>query len=487
MVRARMRSRPDTPRPVRVFGYTRVSGREQGERGTSLDGQRAAIAQACEARDWPAPDVRVEVESAGEEHIERRTELHRLISDAQPGDAIVVAKLDRWSRDIVFGVQSIRASIKRGVGFVSADEGIDAATAHGDEQLGIRLWVAEQERRRIRERTVGRREALRAKGLWATGIVPFGYVRGSREERRQLYLSIDPVTAKIVVEVYQRIAGGESLRDISDWLQTIPGAPRSFTSLHRIVKARIYLGEIRVLGEWIHAVHPPIVTRDLWERAQSALVGRRCAGPAPTGAKTEDLLLRGFVRCSVCGSRCGITFGRFGHRYYVCAKRRHARLGGCSGAYYRTDSADESATAAVLARILHLRAVLERPAAPRAAPKARDLGAERRRVAGRLERAVELAVSGAITASELATQRAKLDADLGALARLEADEEHRAKASSPAARQTTAMALRLLSEGWAVGTPEERRQAIRLLASRVEVTEEKALRWTWKTVSDLPL
>ena len=180
-----MRTRPNATRPTRVYGYTRVSGREQGDRGTSLDGQRASLVGEAKARDWPEPDIRIEVESASEEKIERRTELHRLIADAQPGDVIIVSKLDRWSRDIVFGVQSIRAAIRRGVGFVSVDEAIDAATPHGNEQLGIRLWVAETERLRIRERTVGRRESLREQGLWATGTVPWGYVRGSREERKQ--------------------------------------------------------------------------------------------------------------------------------------------------------------------------------------------------------------------------------------------------------------------------------------------------------------
>src|SRR5688572_23275956 len=112
--------RPERPvRPARVLAYVRVSGAEQGRTGTSLAGQREEISRYCAIRGYPAPTFRVEVESAAAAKIERRDELRSLIIDTHAGDLVVVSKVDRWSRDIVYCVKSVRELVARGVGWHS--------------------------------------------------------------------------------------------------------------------------------------------------------------------------------------------------------------------------------------------------------------------------------------------------------------------------------------------------------------------------------
>ncbi len=476
-------------RPTRVFGYARVSGREQGERGTSLEAQDETVTRASKARGWPAPDIRIEVESAGEESIERRVELHRLIREAAPGDVILVSKLDRWSRDIVFGVQSIRELVKRDVAVHSIDEGIDASTPNGDEQLGLRMWIAEQERRRIRDRTVVRREELRAKGLWASGRVPFGYTRGERATRRHLYLEEDPEAAAVIREIFQRAADGDSVRAIATWLVSIVGAPHHAAQVHRLLRERIYLGEMRAPKsyEWIPGLHPALITVDVWERAQAGLKSRRQKGPVALGAKTADLLLRGGAKCGLCGRGIAIALAPKGQRYYVCAKRRHKKeLGECAGPYARAEPLDVAATTAILARIEELRAELERPRLEvKREAKSFDLAGARARIATRRARAVQLAVDDAITSAQLITQQARLDAELAALAKRETETEREVKGTNIEARATVAGALKHLAKAWKKLTIEERREAVPLLALRVEIASTGDLVWTWKTIVDL--
>ena len=68
----------------RTFLYVRVSTYDQAEYGTSLDGQRDLGTKFCAEQGYADPQVRVEVESAGEEKIERRKELRRILSETAP-------------------------------------------------------------------------------------------------------------------------------------------------------------------------------------------------------------------------------------------------------------------------------------------------------------------------------------------------------------------------------------------------------------------
>ena len=53
----------------RTFLYVRVSTYDQAEYGTSLDGQRDLGVKFCAEQGYADPQVRVEVESAGEEKV----------------------------------------------------------------------------------------------------------------------------------------------------------------------------------------------------------------------------------------------------------------------------------------------------------------------------------------------------------------------------------------------------------------------------------
>ena len=103
----------------RTFLYVRVSTHDQAEYGTSLDGQRDLGAKFCADQGYADPQVRVEVESAGEEKIERRKELRRILSEIRSGDVLVCRDLSRWSRDQVFAVHSVRQMRAKGSRFDS--------------------------------------------------------------------------------------------------------------------------------------------------------------------------------------------------------------------------------------------------------------------------------------------------------------------------------------------------------------------------------
>src|SRR4029077_14984506 len=94
-----------TPQKQRVLvAYLRVSGGRQGRSGLGLEAQRAAIARFAAAEGFEVAREFVEVESgAGADALERRPELAAALDEARRRRcAVVVARLDRLSRDVAF-------------------------------------------------------------------------------------------------------------------------------------------------------------------------------------------------------------------------------------------------------------------------------------------------------------------------------------------------------------------------------------------------
>jgi DNA invertase Pin-like site-specific DNA recombinase len=102
------------------------------------------------------------------------------MASVRPGDLVIATKLDRWSRDTLYTLASVRDIIKRGANFLSLAERFDARTPEGETQMALWASIAQMERARIKDRTEGRRKALRAAGKFVEGLPAFGYGLRSR-------------------------------------------------------------------------------------------------------------------------------------------------------------------------------------------------------------------------------------------------------------------------------------------------------------------
>ena len=132
-----------------LVAYYRVSTKEQGRSGLGLEAQRAAVENFAQAEGYAIVAEFTEVETImGDDALERRPQLKTALAKAQSlGKAthIVVAKLDRLSRNVAF----IAALMEHQVAFVVAEVGANVAPF----MLHIYAAVAEQERLLISERT----------------------------------------------------------------------------------------------------------------------------------------------------------------------------------------------------------------------------------------------------------------------------------------------------------------------------------------------
>lgn len=145
-----------------VVGYLRVSTVEQKESGLGLAAQRAAIEAACTAQQRTVVEWCVDEGVSGSVPPDERPGMARALRllDERAAGGLVVAKLDRCSRDLHDLTGLVRRAEADGWAFVALDVGVDTATPVGRMFVGVLGSVAEFERSRIRERT---REALAAK------------------------------------------------------------------------------------------------------------------------------------------------------------------------------------------------------------------------------------------------------------------------------------------------------------------------------------
>ena len=137
----------------RVAAYYRVSTDKQGRSGLGLEAQRQAVRSLCEGRGWEIVAEFTEVESGKQN---TRPQLNAALDHARlTGSKLVVAKLDRLSRDAAFTLQ-LRNS---GVDFTCADNpDVNRLT------IGLLAVINEDERERISERTKAALAAAKARG-----------------------------------------------------------------------------------------------------------------------------------------------------------------------------------------------------------------------------------------------------------------------------------------------------------------------------------
>lgn len=461
--------------PRRVLGYCRVSTQVQGDEGTSLDRQRESIERYCREHGLPAPEVRVEIESGAAHREEAREEQRRTLDDLRPGDVVVVAAQDRWSRDTVHFLRSVDEITRKGGRFFALAERFDPSTPEGRFVSTIMAAVAEQERARIRDRTLGARQRLRAQGAWVEGQAPLGY----RVEGRRLVPSEPGAT--VVRRLFELAAAGRTTRQIAlelqAWWPDVPGL--DFSNVAVRIRDRRYLGELQAEGgrgktarasRWLPGTHEPLVSPELFAAANRGADERRTAGRVP-GEATANHLLRGIVRCGVCSRRCAAQpaiAGRSGGGWYLCPDSA------CAGrTHARRDHVDAELEALVLARLVELGRELSAPVrAP--APAGEDFAAARAELATRRARLVRAVEAGTLEPEDV---RARLDALGAALAELDARE----RAARPVTHETRAADLATASglrHAWERATVDERRRIVRLLVAGVTLQRrEGARRW----------
>lgn len=155
---------------MRTINYYRVSTAKQGRSGLGLEAQRTAIAEFCSTRGCEPLGEYTETESGKRDD---RPELVKALHHAKvTGATLVIAKLDRLSRNVAFLATLQDAGTK----FIAAD-----MPEANELTIHIMAAMAQHERKLISRRTKDALAAAKARGVKLgnpQGAAAFGERRG---------------------------------------------------------------------------------------------------------------------------------------------------------------------------------------------------------------------------------------------------------------------------------------------------------------------
>ena len=251
--------------------------------------------------------------------------------------------------------------------------------ATGDPQATLLTQVqgviAEYEKAKIAER-YRRGKLFRARaGEITTWKTAYGYRRVPRSAATgPAHLEIYEPEAAVVRRVFTDRVAGTTVREICRSLNVdrVPSptgkATWAHSTLSRLLRNEAYVGRVyfnrtesvpdrrparrtrqvpRDRADWIPIECPRIVTDDVFEAAARVAVDN--TQWSPRRAEPGQWLLKGLVKCGVCGvgTNCHKMRGRNGtwHRYYYCRNHDPLRAGGqehrCPERNIRADALDE--------------------------------------------------------------------------------------------------------------------------------------------------
>lgn len=318
-------------------------GDREGESFISPDEQRSAI------EGWAAHNNAVIVSWADETDsvsgkTTNRKGLKAAMNEAVSGrsDGVIVARVDRFSRNLAEGLTAIKSLHDAGKHFVAVHDGINGNTSRGTGKflLTMLLMFAEWQWESSADywETTKRNHI----GRGAATNYPYGYRKDP--ETKQL-VPYEP-EAKEVRFIFEKRAAGWSWQEIAGDLnrRKVPTAERPLRKhaqpgevprgrranvwvnmmLPSIVARRTYLGELQSGPHINLKAHPPIVTKKMWDAAHAMK-------KTPPKKGRDAYLLTGMVRCASCGGRMtGLTEnnGR-GGVYYRYRCRHFYSFGTC--------------------------------------------------------------------------------------------------------------------------------------------------------------
>lgn len=285
-----------------------------------------------------------------------RPEFQRMIKDSAKGlfEIVLVWKLDRFSRDRYDSAHYKHILKKNGVKVVSAKEHI----SDGPEGIILESMLegyAEFYSAELSEKIHRGQKENALKGKNNGGGIPLGYLLDKQTQK----LVVNPETAPLVVEIFERYSEGATVRSIiedfnSRGLTTKRGKPFNTNSFNALLKNRKYIGEYSYQDVVIPGGVPAIVPEDLFYRVQQRMEKNKRA-PAHTKAKESEFLLTTKLFCGKCErmmvGESGKSHTGAMHYYYKCGNAKRKK--GCDKKAVKKDWIERAVVRLTIERVLN--------------------------------------------------------------------------------------------------------------------------------------
>jgi DNA invertase Pin-like site-specific DNA recombinase len=298
----------------RVIAYIRIS--KDRETQTSIETQEIAIRRLCEYNGWEVVTVMGDPGKSAYKKGVLRPQYNEAIRMIERGqvDAIVVFKLDRFSRSASEFWDAWQAIKNAGGHFISYSEQLDTSSKLAEGMLFLIATFAEMESEMKSDRAKPMHALQQQKGFVAGGPRPYGYdkVNSKDNDGKGARLTINESEAGLIRMAAAHVIDGGSIRGFINKFQ--PESSQAAKALtHRglrrillsptIIGCRIHDGKLmkadKENGGW-----DEIISREQWDAIRAAIDGdeRKRPGFRPDIA---HLLTAGLIVCGKCEKRLG--------------------------------------------------------------------------------------------------------------------------------------------------------------------------------------
>ncbi len=285
---------------IKYFLYARKSTDVEDKQILSIESQLAELRELAKRESIYIADEFVEKRSA---KIPGRPIFNSMLSRIQNGEAqgIVCWKIDRLSRNPVDSGK-IQWMLQQNI--------IQHIQTHGQSHypndnvlmMSVELGMANEYVRQLSENTArGLRQKARNGDF--PGKAPLGYINNSNIKK----IAVHHKNAKLVKKMFELYATGSvRLEDLAKILEKSDILSKNNRRVHisrvsHMLSNPIYYGHFRHAGEIYEGKHEPIISKEIFDKANNVLRGR---GRTPD-KKTDPRPFCGLMSCGSCGM--GIT------------------------------------------------------------------------------------------------------------------------------------------------------------------------------------
>lgn len=290
--------------PFDAYLYGRAS-RDPSKKGHSVDDQMEENRALCADNGWPIVGEFPDIDRSASRHAKRtREKFEAMIEGIEAGHCriLVTWEASRFHRDLDVYVRLRRVCIEAGVLWCYNGTVYDLSKRADRKATAQDALQAEDEAEGIRDRNLRTVRLSAAKGK-PHGRILWGYARRYDPDTGDMIEQYKhPERAPVVVEIFDRIAAGETefaiVRDLRTRGLRLPGIEWEQHHLFGMLRNRSYIGRRIHQGKDVgKGTWPPLVELEVFNAVQ-----RIISNPNRVTTKERAIkhLLSGIARCGEC-------------------------------------------------------------------------------------------------------------------------------------------------------------------------------------------
>jgi len=290
--------------PVRYCLYARKSTESEERQVLSIDSQIKEMMQLAERENLEITEIKRESHSAKETG--QRPVFNEIVEEIRQGkfNGILTWAPDRISRnagDLGKIVDLMDAKLLQEI------RTYGQRFTNSPNEKFLLMILGSQAKLENDNRGINVKRGIRARcemGLWPT-MAPLGYLNQKHMDKKG-QLIVDPVRAPVIKKMFEKMAYENfSGRKIYNWLKfelnfyTRGNKSLTLSGIYRILDNPFYYGPFefpRGSGNWYQGKHTPLITQELFEKAQAQLKRDHIV------RENKEFAFTKLFTCGYCGS-----------------------------------------------------------------------------------------------------------------------------------------------------------------------------------------